>query len=731
VFLTCADVQAAKRARHYTGWLPQAHVQHGDPTVSYPGQGQGSQALPPTAVLVAQPGSAVYTQAAHAQDESATATAHQAQEADDAGAFAAAKPNPLALPAASQQYPVLPQAASTAAAAAAPGLQAVQGVALDNQHEAMLKSSIGIAGKLLQPADVSQQRRRAGPVNQWRPGMPLATQQPTAHGLAAPQQNTAAVTANTQLWPAQLQHAYAAGAGAAGASQQSLQGGAIAAALQKLLPLPGQLAVSSHMAPAGVHKTNNLQQQQHPQQLQQLVPTSQHTQQILQGIPAAAAAAAAATAGLRPGSLVPSAPHATGGEAADPAATLPGRSSLLSRVLAAGGSAAGVTTGGSTARGVASSGLSLGDLAAVGSPGWLRLLSCSVEQQGESLALELLLAGQLYKGHLTRVSAAQAAAAAAQAAAPTLSAAAAGGPTLQQQQQEEEAAPDANQAAALMDFAEQREGMCFLCALPLVKEEKLPSAAGDAAVVEPGVAQPVKREAATTGAQQAGVDAEATGLPAVETLQLLPPIPQHEQQQQQQQKQASGDALPSETAATQQQQQQQQHEETAEPHQEATMMTRLGHTVQCDLGNGCSLMMHQACAEWSAKSADMQQPQSRQLQELPSTQQLLACLPRQCCGCDQKAATLQCAATGCSRMFHVPCVEAMGAVLLQVGFPIRRPRRLRHNVQRARSYCVSTTTVDVRMSFRAQHTIYANAAAFLASRTSSTPLAHRLHLTSS
>jgi hypothetical protein len=42
-------------------------------------------------------------------------------------------------------------------------------------------------------------------------------------------------------------------------------------------------------------------------------------------------------------------------------------------------------------------------------------------------------------------------------------------------------------------------------------------------------------------------------------------------------------------------------------------------------------------------------------------------LSNHCCGCGQRAASLQCAAPRCSRMFHVPCVQGMGASLSQVG----------------------------------------------------------------
>jgi hypothetical protein len=107
-------------------------------------------------------------------------------------------------------------------------------------------------------------------------------------------------------------------------------------------------------------------------------------------------------------------------------------------------------------------------------------------------------------------------------------------------------------------------------------------------------------------------------------------------------------------------------------------MSSLGPAVHWDLGSSCCLSLHKACAEASVKATAWQQhPHSWQQQRLqqgdgeaagsPSVQQLLACLARHCCGCDQRAATLHCAAPGCSRWFHVPCVQAMGALQLQVG----------------------------------------------------------------
>jgi pyruvate/2-oxoglutarate dehydrogenase complex dihydrolipoamide acyltransferase (E2) component len=121
-----------------------------------------------------------------------------------------------------------------------------------------------------------------------------------------------------------------------------------------------------------------------------------------------------------------------------------------------------------------------------------------------------------------------------------------------------------------------------------------------------------------------------------------------------------------------QEQQQEQQAAGVQQQQGTMMMSSLGPAVPYDLCDGCCLMLHQACSEATAKAADVRQraanPQQQQQQQqmAPPAQLLFASLSSHCCGCDQRAATLQCLAPGCSRMFHVPCVQGMGASVLQV-----------------------------------------------------------------
>jgi hypothetical protein len=295
--------------------------------------------------------------------------------------------------------------------------------------------------------------------------------------------------------------------------------------------------------------------------------------------------------------------------------------------------------------------------------GWLKLLSCEVDPQGDSLALELLLAGQLYKGHLTRVPPADTVPAAAApepaAAAQVLAAASAGagnddGPT-------GGGVVEASEAAAVLDFAKQREGMCFLCALPFAKhtEGATPGQTlAQAAAVQTALAN---NEVGTAAAALAG-SADSTGA-AVRSEADDGPIAAAAAAAQSQ-----GTQLPPQHL--QQQQAGQEHKgpvQQEQQHKESSMLAALGPAVQCELGPGCCIILHQACAEASAKAAAVGPQQQQQQHEASCMQQLLACLSNQCCGCGQRAASLQCAAPGCSRMFHVPCVQGMGASLSQVG----------------------------------------------------------------
>jgi hypothetical protein len=101
--------------------------------------------------------------------------------------------------------------------------------------------------------------------------------------------------------------------------------------------------------------------------------------------------------------------------------------------------------------------------------------------------------------------------------------------------------------------------------------------------------------------------------------------------------------------------------------QQGSMMGGGGPAVPYELCDGLSLMLHQACSEATAKAAHLRQHAANPQQQMaPPAQLLLACLSSHCCGCDQRAATLHCSAPGCSRIFHLPCVQVMGASVLQV-----------------------------------------------------------------
>lgn len=136
-----------------------------------------------------------------------------------------------------------------------------------------------------------------------------------------------------------------------------------------------------------------------------------------------------------------------------------------------------------------------------------------------------------------------------------------------------------------------------------------------------------------------------------EGMCLLCALPFAPQQSQQQQPPATSGAAAATTTDS--------AEDLASRQQEQGMMAALGSSVRCQLGGDCCVLLHQACAEWSAIAAGGA--------TVPTGRQLLACLSSQCSGCNQRAATLQCAVPGCNRAFHVPCVQAMGASVTQVG----------------------------------------------------------------
>jgi hypothetical protein len=208
-------------------------------------------------------------------------------------------------------------------------------------------------------------------------------------------------------------------------------------------------------------------------------------------------------------------------------------------------------------------------------------------------------------------------------------------------QQQQQAALEAAQVlsdsdrAALVDFAQQRQGMCFMCALPLLLPHSL-NFAGKQAAVEAAPAVGGAAAADATGTRP-GSATEAGAAAAADVQGGSQPAGTHEQQQQQQ-------LL-----------------------QQGSMMAALGLALKLDLGQDCSLLLHQGCAEWSVQAAATTalQQQQQHLQQ-PSAQQLLACTSSQCCGCGQKGASLHCDASGCSRSFHLPCVPGMGAALLKV-----------------------------------------------------------------
>jgi hypothetical protein len=454
----------------------------------------------------------------------ANAGAHQPQQLQQQPGGSSQQ---FALPAASQQFPVLAQPAASAAAtaaAAAPALYSLQPADSDTSSGGAVAGGSKKAAQLLQPDHHQQQRRRAGPVNQWRPGMPLVGA-PLASGVATPfalavvqQQQQLQQAVNMQL--AQMR----------GAQQPGGQQGPPTAVFN---PLSAQLLLSLAQG-------------------SQLASTQQQ-------LPAAGGQASAVPAAA-PGTGPPGATNTAAAAGSEPAAAQPASSSTAA-------------TGAAAAFGGV--GADVGDC---------KLLSCAVEQQGNQLALELLLAGQLYRGCLARV------ALAAGAAPPAGAAAAASGGVEAQPQ----LATDAG-LAAVLEVAQQRQGMCILCALPFAAQQQQQPPSGDA--------------------------------------DSAPPPPLCSEQEQQLQLASAGLHA-----------------------QQQAMLQALGQPLTLSLAaaDGSCIALHEACAGQHAASAQQQQ------------QHVAHCLSRHCCGCRQRGASLWCGAPGCSKAFHVPCLEAMGAVVTQV-----------------------------------------------------------------